>query len=139
AVWLAVMGAAAYGLLAVGLPRANRGDLVVSRVLAQLDRPRGGGGIGRLDGARFVAACRRVGPRTDVVRLRSGARLRLRGTHVVVVHRARSGRSPLSGAAADLAGSYMLYRKQLVTRLLRTGELPVATFLGVPPAYALPL
>ena len=139
AIVLGVIGAAAYGLLALSLPRASRGDLVVTGVLAQLDHPRGGGGVGRLDGTRFVASCRRAGPHTDIVRLHSGARLRLRGTRVIVARPAHSGRLPLRGAAADLAGSYIRYRAQLVNRLLRTGALPVPTLLGATPAYELPL
>jgi hypothetical protein len=139
------LGAAAYGLLEVGVTHASADERLVARTLSVLQSTRGSGAVITLDGRRLVATCRARHIGNATVSLDDGTELHLWRTHVSRVatssERELLVREPadLVSAEANLAGSHDLYSRELTATLLG-GHVDVqATRLGSRSVYALRL
>jgi hypothetical protein len=141
----AALGAAAYGLLEVGMKRASAHDRLVADALRVLDDTRGAGAVMNVDGRKLVAHCTAARVGRAVVALDDGTRLLLWRTHVsrLGTSRERELLSPLppdlAAAEANLAGSHDLYSRELTATLLAGRSAVRATRFASRPTYALRL
>jgi hypothetical protein len=120
----AALAGGAYGLLAAGMQRTTRQDVIAADALKLLEETRGSGAVMDVDGRRLVASCKALRVGSSIVELDDGTRLLVARTRVARLGARVSARTLLApeppdlvAAEANLAGSHDFYSRALTATL----------------------